>query len=515
MAFKVAECLDVTPVKAKPIGHNVIVDELLKMVTKVDFVLVAFPEVEDLRKRKSDIDKQIKNPDGSYIEIIDAKTKDAYNEIVKQLNSKVPHQKHYIIYTIEELLKLAVKNDWGICKYLAFIYFYNGAYWNVTESDELKAFLSKVAEKMGVSKVDAKFYKFVDDLFKQFQFSANLPKAIPEDSTTLINLLNGTFEIKPKTQVLREPRRKDFMKYQLSFEYNPDATAPMFQKFLDEVLPDIECQTVLAEFIGYVFVHPSVLKLEKTLFCYGSGANGKSVFFEIVRALLGNENISNYSLQSLTDQTGYFRASLQNKLVNYASEISGTVNPALFKQLCSGEPVEARLPYSPPFVLTNYAKMIFNGNVLPKDVEHTNAYFRRFIIIPFNVTIPKERQDKDLDKKIIANELPGIFNWVLLGLKRILKQRDFSNCTAAEQMVADYKTQSDTVALFIEDHNYRVSTTENLQLKALHSEYKAYCIDNGYKPVSNRILADRLRSIGVEVNRNNKGNAVYLTNREV
>ena len=156
---------------------------------------------------------------------------------------------------------------------------------------------------------------------------------------------------------------------------------------------------------------------------YGTGANGKSVFFEVVQALLGSDNVSSYSLQSLTNDNGYFRAKLANKLVNYASEINGNLETSIFKQMVSGEPVEARLPYGQPFTLTQYAKLIFNCNELPKDVEHTNAYFRRFLIVPFDVTIPPDEQDKTLHTKIIDNELSGVFNWVLEGLDRLLKQK--------------------------------------------------------------------------------------------
>lgn len=114
----------------------------------------------------------------------------------------------------------------------------------------------------------------------------------------------------------------------------------------------------------------------------------------------GEANIGSYSLQRLTDDTGYFRAKLSNLLLNYASEINGSLETSIFKQLVSGEPVEARLPYGEPFILKQYAKLMFNCNELPRDVEHTHAYFRRFIIIPFDVTIPEERQDKNLHTRI-------------------------------------------------------------------------------------------------------------------
>jgi putative DNA primase/helicase len=275
-------------------------------------------------------------------------------------------------------------------------------------------------------------------------------------------------------------------------------------------LPDKERQKVLAEYLGYVFIkHGSnTLKEEKALILYGTGANGKSVFFEVVNSLLGSENVSSYSLQSLTNDNGYFRAKLANKLVNYASEINGNLEASIFKQLVSGEPVEARLPYGQPFILKQYAKLIFNCNELPKDVEHTNAYFRRFLIIPFDVTIPPNEQDKNLHTKIIENELSGVFNWVLEGLNRILKQKSFSICDAAQKAVEKYKIESDSIQMFLSEHEYKISTTSEIPLKELFSEYKNYCIEGGFKPCSVRTFADRLRNSGYQTERKNYGTTV-------
>ena len=245
---------------------------------------------------------------------------------------------------------------------------------------------------------------------------------------------------------------------------------------------------------------------------YGTGANGKSVFFEIVSALLGAENTSNYSLQSLTNDNGYFRAKLANKLVNYASEINGKLESAIFKQLVSGEPVEARLPYGEPFTLKQYAKLIFNCNELPKDVEHTNAYFRRFLIIPFDVTIPPQEQDKQLHTKIIEKELSGVFNWVLDGLNRLLEQKRFTDCEAVKQAVEQYKSQSDSVKMFIDENNYQSSPTDYRLIKELYTEYRGYCIEDGFKPVNKSNFMKRLSGFGVLVDRLNVGNVAYLSN---
>jgi putative DNA primase/helicase len=418
-----------------------------------------------------------------------------------------------VVIAIEKVLELAENNNWGLCKKHDFIYLYNGAYWSQLDEDQLESFLGQAAREMGVDKFKADYYQFREKLLKQFMSIAHLPTPEKPDELVLINLKNGTVEINPvkKEPVnVRPPKQTDFLTYQLPFKYDEEASAPRFNRYLDEVLPDKDMQKLLAEYIGYVFVNPSTLKLEKALILYGSGANGKSVFFEIINALLGSENVSTYTLQSLTNKTGYYRAKLANRLVNYASEINGNMDTALYKQLVSGEPVEARLPYGDPFTLTDYAKLIFNCNELPTDVEHTNAFFRRFMIIPFNKTIPEDQQDKELAAKLIRNELSGVFNWVLEGLQRLLKQRDFTHCEAVEKQNERYRLESDSVQMFINESGYEKSLETYVTLKKLYNEYRGFCGEDGYYPVSKRKFNKRLKNSGIKGDRKSSGNVLYL-----
>ena len=397
----------------KPIPHAEILGKLIDKITTIDF----------RGKAKLDDEEKLKN-------------------------------NHYQIIVVESLLAIAQTNNWGICKHLDFVYLYNGTYWNLLDEEILKRFLGDIALKMGVEEYKAKYFNFRDHLYKQFAALAHLPKPEKTKNTVCINLKNGTFEFHENDLRLREFDRTDFLTYQLPFEYRPEAQSTLFHQYLDKVLPEKELQYILAEYLGYVFIQPSTLKLEKTLLLYGSGANGKSVFYEVVRHLLGEPNTSEYSLQSLTDDTGYYRAMIANKLVNYASEINGKLEASIFKQLVSGEPVEARLPYGKPFTITQYAKLIFNCNELPKDVEQTEAYFRRFLIIPFEVTIPEADQDKQLAQKIVSSELSGVFNWVLEGLKRLLRQKNFTECAAVQRMRQQYEQESDSVKTFLNDKGY-------------------------------------------------------------
>jgi len=281
------------------------------------------------------------------------------------------------------------------------------------------------------------------------------------------------------------------------------------------VLTDPESRKVLAEYMGYIFLKNDKIKEEKVLFLYGSGANGKSVFHEIINALLGIQNTSQYSLRELTNESGYYRAMIGQKLVNYAPEIDGKLQCAAFKQLASCEPISARLPFGQPMQISNYAKLIFNANELPKDIEQTNAFFRRFLIIPFNVTIPENEQDKQLHTKIIDNELPGVFNWILEGLDRLLEQKKFSDCKVSKNALETYKTQSDSVLMFVEEEAYQSSNTSEIPLKELYYDYKAFCDQNSHRRCSNRTFSQRLKNAGYESGRNMQGVFFYMKKKDV
>ena len=251
------------------------------------------------------------------------------------------------------------------------------------------------------------------------------------------------------------------------------------------------------------------MKLEKTLLLYGQGANGKSVFYEVVRHLLGEQNTSEYSLQNLTDNAGYQRAMIANKLVNYASEINGKLQASIFKKLVSGEPVEARLPYGRPFIIKDYAKLVFNCNELPKDVEQSNAFFRRFLIIPFNVIIPENEQDKQLATKIINSELSGIFNWVLEGLNRLLLQKQFTFSETVKQSREQYEKESDSVKMFLDENDYQPSSSSYITIKEFYSEYREFCINDGYIPINKINFTKRLKNGQIHTEKKNIGKVAY------
>ena len=415
----------------------------------------------------------------------------------------------YSIVAIKQLLAAARYRGWDLGYKNGQFFGYNGASWWEYDKTAINWLLYSGAMKMGVPWKVLET-KFCEMILEHFKVEAIIH---PNDDWTskdhvLVNFENGTYEITTSKRGLREFNSRDNLHYQLPFSYDLNATAPLFNKFLDEVLPDKESQAVLAEFIGYVFT--KTLKIEKVLLLYGSGANGKSVFFEVINALLGRYNCSTYTLFSLTDEKGYARAKIANKLVNYCSEISSKMDTELFKMLASGEPIEARLPYQDPCNMEGYAKLIFNCNSLPKEVENNNAFFRRFLIIPFTQTIPEDKQDKELPRKIIASELPGVFNWVMDGLDRLLAQKKFSACSISAEAVEKYRKESDSVQVFLDEFNYTKSDTEYVKQYELHENYAKYCRRAGLMPLGIIKFGQRCEALGIHRKKLNIGMAVYL-----
>ncbi|MFV0573127.1 MAG: DUF5906 domain-containing protein [Xanthomarina gelatinilytica] len=337
-------------------------------------------------------------------------------------------KKHCLVACIEILLNTVNDNGFSLCRKSEFIYLFNSEYWENISDEVFKDFLGDVALKMGVDKFDAKHHLFKDELYKQFLADAGLKEIKPTNGTTLINLNNGTFEITPKKQFLRSFKKSDFLTYQLPFAYNKDATAPQFQKFLDEVLPEPELQNILAEYLGYIFVKNSVLKLEKVLLLFGTGANGKSVIFDIIMALLGSQNVCNHSLHSLTVDSSKSRINLLDKLLNYSSEINGKLESNIFKQMVS-----------------------------------------------------------------------GVFNWVLNGLTRLLKNKKFTHSNIVKNEVLQYQKESDSVMMFIEDEGYQTSIDQTRPLKEVYFEYESYCKMNHFGICSSRTFSSRLKKIGFKL----------------
>ena len=290
---------------------------------------------------------------------------------------------------------------------------------------------------------------------------------------------------------------REFVRYQLPYDYNPKATAPKLQNFLDKVLPERYLQHIIIEFLARCFA-PDLKTDDKILLLYGQGANGKSVLCEVVTALFGALNIAHVGIDKLTQsgQTGEFAAvELDGKLLNFATELdSKSVKSDLFKQLASREKIRAAYKKKDAFTMTP-PPMISNCNELPRTGARDLGFYRRLLIIPFDVTIPPGEQNPNLAKELIETELPGFLNLILEGLRRLI--RNGGHYTAnpdGDKLVSELWAESDSVTAFLEDcFEVEVEAPTQYKRARIYEIFKLYCNENTRQTTSNRQFFGLLR----------------------
>lgn len=368
---------------------------------------------------------------------------------------------------------------------------YTGSHWEMVEQQQFKDFVSRCAERCGVPESQGMTPSFMSRLFESVAFNVaqSCKQTIPDDEVWL-NLQNGTLVVKADGCVaLRGHRKEDMFTYTLNYSYIAEAECPLWHQFLDRVLPEQESQQVLAEFIGYCLMKDH--RFEKMLWLYGEGLNGKSVTLEVIEALLGSMNVSFLSLSDLTNDD-VKRSGIEYKKLNISHESGKDVNPNVLKQLTSGERITIKHLYVDPRETNDYGKFIAAFNELPR-AENTFGFFRRIIILPYEVTIPKEEIDRQLTVKL-KQELSGILNWVLAALPRLMNDNEFSSSANCEKAIDRYRLQSDSVRLFVAEMCTPSDTT--IKASEVFNAYRSYCLLSSLKSLGKQRFYLRMETLG-------------------
>lgn len=290
--------------------------------------------------------------------------------------------------------------------------------------------------------------------------------------------------------------------YYHPYDFMPKAKCPRWDRFIMDVLPDKASREILQMFLGLGLVQRGdafnpyegkmANKIELCLMMIGGGANGKSVVFEVMCALFGRDRISKMDYAELTadgDEGMRGRYPIKNAIFNWSSDSDprkfGKKNTGMFKRIVSGEPVPCRALGENVKDLETLPYLIFSLNDQPATDDTSLGMIRRLQYVNFEVTIAKEKQDPMLAAKIIREELPGVFNWVLEG-ERLLRKRNFvfpeaegskkhqilsylKSCPAVSWRMA-YDIQS--------EKRVRGEVPVWIPATALYDSFLQFCVDN-------------------------------------
>ena len=367
---------------------------------------------------------------------------------------------------------------------------YVGTHWERIDSQQWMDFIDQCALRCGLAETHRMNPAFMNQLYEgvAFNLKKHRRQMQPRDEVWL-NMPNGTLVVTVDGRVtLRDHSRDDLFFYCLEYSYDPQADCPLWQQFLDRVQPTAEAQTLLGEYLGYCLMRDH--RFEKLIWFYGSGQNGKSTALAVIERLFGAQNVCYLSLEHLTNDEKK-RAMFEHKLLNISSETGRDVNPSVMKQIASGESLTVELKYQNPRQITDYGKVITATNQMPK-AENTFAFFRRFIILPFDQTISETEKDVHLAEKLIG-ELPGILNWIVNALVGLMNRQAFITCESSERALEEYKLQSDNVKLFLKE--MLVPTDVPTKGSDLFAAYTTYCKNSALYPVGKSNFYKRLDAL--------------------
>ena len=221
--------------------------------------------------------------------------------------------------------------------------------------------------------------------------------------------------------------RNIYTDYIRPFEYREDVRYPMWKRFLNEVMPNADEQACLQEFFGMCFLDRSLLSVEKFALFVGTGSNGKSVVFDVIKSVIGKDRVSYLSPDQLMNEKQV--VAVVGKRLNFAPDIrKGASFDSALKALSSGQDVAGWRLYAGTTII-KCPPLVFALNEMPRFRDVTSAFFRRVMLFSFDITIPSEKQDRSLAAKIVSNESAGVFRWMMEGLWRLMERKgEFTYC---------------------------------------------------------------------------------------
>lgn len=321
-----------------------------------------------------------------------------------------------------------------------------------------------------------------------------------QSEANFIAFNNGVYDI--MTGELNPFSTEIVITNKIPWDYNPDAYSELADTTLNRLsCGDAAIRAPLEECIGYCFYRRN--ELGKAFILTGDKSNGKSTFLDMVKAILGDKNISALDLKELGDR---FNTSMMfGKLANIGDDIGDDFlqgsQVSIFKKIVTGNRIKAERKGQDPFEFNPFIKLLFSANDIPRMKDKTGAVLRRLVIIPFNATFGKDDPDYDpfIKYKLIQKEsIEYLIRVGVEGLKRVIINDGFTKSTKVQNQLNEYEEENNPIIAFIADCG--VDMIENEPTNEVYKRYQVFCADNSMTPMSNIVFSKQInKRLGLEV----------------
>jgi len=335
----------------------------------------------------------------------------------------------------------------------------------------------------------------------------------------VFNCRNCTLVFERPAQAGAQPkvRRKkhdpdDFLTRLAAVDYDPAATCPEWDRFIEDVQPNEDMAHYLQAMLGYSLTADTTE--QKVFFLTGEGSNGKSTVIDTIGKLHGNYAVK-LPIQSFMDGTqkrgGDATADLAllpaRRLVRASEPKMGmALEEGMVKDMTGGEPIKSRGLYEKEMIeFYPDFKVVISANHKPKIRGQDHGIWRRVRIVPFDVRIPDEKQDKRLPDRLEA-ELPGILNWLLTGLTHWLAH-GLPDVDAVKVATETYRSESDPIGQFVQEI-VLPKPNASVQAARMYAVYVKWANANGMEPFNRTAFGRRMGEMKFRKER--VGNIFYM-----
>ena len=424
------------------------------------------------------------------------------------------------IYNPRKEAEKFLKTSKFIFEYQAVFEYRDGFYQEVKDRE----LMDRIGIQLNNSRDQSRINKIREVMETAKNYLANNQKVTLNTDPHLINVRNGILDIRLMRLVSHSPN--PVFLYQVHANYNPSAKCPTWRKFLTDVFSqDEELIKLIHQFFGYCFYMTSPLPFDRALILYGGGSNGKNVLLSPLEKMLDGF-ISTIQFEQI-GRDRFASADLAGKLINISSELEAkyALKDREVKKIISGDKIRVQRKFEHAFDLWPIAKHFICTNNLPITQDRTFGFFRRFFVIPFNLTFLFDNEESLIEEFIsqgkpfelidpfienrLANELDGIFLESVRGLKSLLDDKKFFIPKVVEEMNQTFRLRSSTVQKFAKLHLDCNRPTSRILLSDAYQEYVSFVKEKNLPAETLKEFSKVLREEGFSI-RVSSGNLSFI-----
>jgi len=283
--------------------------------------------------------------------------------------------------------------------------------------------------------------------------------------------------------------------------YISDPTCPSWTKFLFDIFEhDEETIEAVQRLVGYTLI--GEVREEVIAICFGVGANGKSVFSNVINNVLGEYAKTAPPSILAARRSDDHRprddiAALRGARYVSVNETQAgdRLDEQVVKALAGREPIAARPLYGQYFSFRPSFKVWLRTNHKPIITGDGHGIWRRLVLVPFSRTFKPEEQDHRLEQKLLQ-ERDGIFAWMLEGVRMYLRDEILLSPRMKNEL-ASYREDSDLLGEFLADSTVR-NPQGTIEQRTLYTSYGTWCQDSGVRPLSKKSFTQRLKERGIQ-----------------